>query len=225
MSLMNGTQLAVKSGAPEDVVMEALKGAGIKPAYADGAIQIYEAEQALDAVKKHLERIAEEEKRGDPRYLAGQIDRLHTHMAVEFKSFEEWVNTLVEGMDRLSKQNALLLKAVEKLGVRVPAEKPSRLRVAIIGLINDQRAMIEKEYSAKFDLRLYLSDDANNFASSVSNCDVAINMTKFTNHSIEDQIKASRTKLVRCTGGMTTLRETLDNIHAHMDDYRKELTT
>lgn len=98
------------------------------------------------------------------------------------------------------------------------SERPALTRVAIIGLLPNQQQLIEKEFRDAFDLRFYASDEAKGraFENALANCTHVIAMTNFINHGIEAAIRASRSKLIRIAGGMSTLRDRLTALYVEV---------
>lgn len=96
----------------------------------------------------------------------------------------------------------------------VPTVKARLPRIAVVGLLNDQKHMIEREFGDAFDLRMYDSDAAKGkgFSDVASNCRAVVVMTAFMNNGIESAVKAAGSRLVRVNGGMTGLRNTLTEL-------------
>lgn len=152
---------------------------------------------------------------------------------------EEALETLSKKLDRLAEQGPLLLRAIEKMHADVlesatkPAEQkvvfaeepatvvstpappevvvPKKPNVVVIGLIPNQKQMIDKEFSTSLRLSFYESDDAKGkqFTSHCASADAVFCMTAFMNHGIDAALKSSGTKAVRISGGMTSLRTAL----------------
>lgn len=99
----------------------------------------------------------------------------------------------------------------------VEQPKPAKPKVCIVGLLGDQKRMIEKEFGPVFDLRIYESGGHTNyggreFIDAISRVDHIVVMTSFIGHSAENAIRAVKAKPVRVTGGMTNLRDRLTEI-------------
>lgn len=97
------------------------------------------------------------------------------------------------------------------VSTQVSKPKP---KICIVGLIPSQEQFIKKEYSDVFEIKYFQSDVAKgrSFRNNVASCSVVLAMTAFINHGIEDLIAASNGRLIRLTGGMSTLRSKLDEI-------------
>lgn len=93
--------------------------------------------------------------------------------------------------------------------------RPRKRRVMIVGLLPAQQDLISKEFGRELDLRFVTSSaQVSNRAKELSSrSDVAVLMTKFVNHSAEDTIKAGGIRMIRVSGGMSSLRDTLISIY------------
>jgi len=89
--------------------------------------------------------------------------------------------------------------------------KVPKRRVGIVGLLGAQSELISKEFGKEFELRFFSSEAANGreFKNAIGNCDVVMLMTAFANHGIESAVTAAGSKLVRVTGGLSSLRDKL----------------
>jgi DNA-binding transcriptional regulator/RsmH inhibitor MraZ len=87
-------------------------------------------------------------------------------------------------------------------------------KVCVVGLLPDQTQILEKEFSDDFQLKYFESDKAKgpSFNSWASSSSAVLLMTAFCNHGIESSIRASKGKLIRITGGMSTLRQKLTEL-------------
>ena len=101
-----------------------------------------------------------------------------------------------------------------------PAAKPARTRVAVVGLIGTQKAIVEKEFKDVFDLRFFETDAASGraFREALSNCSAAFLMVGFATHSVDATIQESGTKLVRVSGGITSLRDKLTGYYLQVTE-------
>lgn len=101
---------------------------------------------------------------------------------------------------------------------QAPASTPAEplKKVAIVALLPDQKAMIEREFGKVLDLRIFSSDEARGNGSSLTsrltNCDAVFVMNHFTDRTIHDQIKKAGIKPIAVSGGMTKLRDALTNL-------------
>ncbi|MDO9252589.1 MAG: hypothetical protein Q7U48_13700 [Hydrogenophaga sp.] len=93
--------------------------------------------------------------------------------------------------------------------------KFAHFKVAIVGLRGDQVAMIKSEYGGnKLDLRFI--DGAKNCAADIrvasNQCDHVVAMLDFVSHSDSDVARAGTAKYIGLHGGMSTLRNKLNDI-------------
>lgn len=91
-----------------------------------------------------------------------------------------------------------------------------KMKVCIVGLLPSQTTLIEKEFGNDFQLKCFVSEKAKgpSFTAWASNANAVLAMTSFMDHSIEDCIRASRGRLVRLDGGLSTLRQKLSTMKA-----------
>lgn len=73
--------------------------------------------------------------------------------------------------------------------------------------------MIDKEYGSVFKITFYESDEAKgrSFAAHIRNVDAVFAMTSFMNHGIDVTIKNSGSRYHRVHGGMSKLRDKLND--------------
>lgn len=95
-------------------------------------------------------------------------------------------------------------------------KKSDKMKICIVGIIPSQEQFIRKEYGDFFDIKCFVSDQAKgaSFRACASGCSVVLAMTSFIDHHIEDTIRASKGRLVRLQGGMSTLRSKLNELRA-----------
>jgi hypothetical protein len=93
-------------------------------------------------------------------------------------------------------------------------------KILIVGLLDDQRHHIEREFGDCFDFK-YMGAEGSpaTLKESLKHCAVVITMTGFISHWIDDTIKVSPAKdhFIRLSGGMTALRQTLTDIFCKME--------
>lgn len=207
---------------------------GAAPDLAPVADRLAELRRGLDDAKAHFERELAQ------RLLAVSGDlheRLDTIEATCSKLVEQNVlllRALNDQREHMSDQLAALREIVLRMpapspepqaqeaaaapvaAAQTPAPdgKPKRMRIAIVGLLNNQRALIEREFGEAFDIRFFQSDDAKgrSFTDALQHCEMTLAMTAFINHGIDATVKAAGGKLVRIGGGMSSLRERLTAI-------------
>lgn len=104
--------------------------------------------------------------------------------------------------------------APRPVAVAAPPPAPRKMRVAIVGLLGDQKGMIEKEYDKCFNLRVYLSEDGRGkaFEDQIARCDAVVVMARFIGDSLEKVAKANGVRYVKVSGGMTSLRDKLTDL-------------
>lgn len=92
---------------------------------------------------------------------------------------------------------------------------PRRPRALIVGLLPGQQDIITREFGRELDLRFVTSQaQVSNRAKELSHTsDAAILMTKFVNHAAEDIIKSRGGRLIRVSGGLSQLRDTLTQFY------------
>jgi len=94
--------------------------------------------------------------------------------------------------------------------VRVEPAVPGQKRVVIVGLLNGQQQMIEKEFGGMGDLRFVPNDCSLPYLRGVArDVDSVLLMTKFTDHARQDVLKKINAPLSFVSGGMSQLREAL----------------
>lgn len=96
-----------------------------------------------------------------------------------------------------------------------PNNEARRPRALIVGLLPGQQDIITREFGRELDLRFVTSQaQVSNRAKELSHTsDAAILMTKFVNHAAEDIIKSRGGRLIRVSGGLSQLRDTLTQFY------------
>jgi hypothetical protein len=96
-------------------------------------------------------------------------------------------------------------------------QKSDKPAVLIAGLLPNQREMIKQEFGEVFDLRFYMTDEnlkklRNMLKGSV---DHFFTFTSKIEHASEDIAKSLNIKINRCSGGMTMLRQKLEELYVN----------
>lgn len=132
---------------------------------------------------------------------------------------------------QLAEQNRLLMRAIQDVKcAAAPAQPvpdtptpapsappippaPPKPRITIVGLLANQQQMILSEYNEVFDLKMFHTDDAqgSSFRAAAENSAAVFTMVSFINHTVENVIKSMKGKVIRVTGGMTSLRDKLND--------------
>lgn len=97
-----------------------------------------------------------------------------------------------------------------------PAPQPeAKLTVTIFGLLDAQAAMIDSEFGRDLNLRYVRASDAASQRARglIRTSDYVVTMTGFISHSTEDLIRSMGAKLIRVSGGMTSLRNELTRLY------------
>lgn len=91
----------------------------------------------------------------------------------------------------------------------------AKLTVTIFGLLDAQAAMIDSEFGRDLNLRYVRSSDAASQRARglIRTSDYVVTMAGFISHSTEDLIRSMGAKLVRVSGGMTSLRNELTRLY------------
>lgn len=102
----------------------------------------------------------------------------------------------------------------------LPAVK--KPRVVVIGLLNAQRALIEKEYNSVFDLEFFSSQEGRGkaFSSSAANAAAVMAMIGFIDHGVDNVMKAAGTRYTPVRGGLTALRDALTTLYVTQEEKR-----
>lgn len=102
-----------------------------------------------------------------------------------------------------------------------PTQEPREAgrRVLIIGLLQSQSEVIQKEFGNCFKLKFMLTQDARgrDFINACRFVDVVITMVRFIDHANSDAVKAAGVRLVMVNGGMSALKDKLTEmfVNAH----------
>lgn len=144
------------------------------------------------------------------RSLASSIiNRTHLHLAKAMAELTPAVQPLPE---KFSLEG--LLKEAEP--------EPKKPRVLIAGLIPSQEELIKAEYGTVFRLKFFRSDEnLQKLKSMLPFTDHFITFTSKISHAIEDHAKASGLPILRCSGGMSMLRNMLTELYVHADDEKQ----
>lgn len=228
--LITIAKFAPLHGVLNQSLYAAVKSAGVEPVHSmqlpRGVLRLYKPEDLMAV----LETMRTRKVLPAPGMSASPV----------LDELEDKVDKLLAMVDKLHAQNAVLLKAIEKvqptptvvLGPPQPAftelvpvenkpkPKPRLPKVLVVGLLNGQKSMIEQEFSPCFDLRFYTTDDAKGkqFEDALRQCDALLVMIAFINHGIEAQAKRCNVKITRVSGGMTSLRDVLTNLFVTMSE-------
>jgi hypothetical protein len=160
------------------------------------------------------------------------VDKLHQQNALLLRTLGDMKLDMINRLD-------VLQAAVEQLRVRTgdeplldqPPPLPATVkalepqarkpRIGIASLLDQQAAMIEREFSQVLDLRIIKSGDgrgARQIGEALASCDVVVGLVNFMGHSMEAAIKAKGAKVVKVGGGMTALREKLTELYVQSAD-------
>lgn len=107
-----------------------------------------------------------------------------------------------------------LLGIIRSEKARTPKRSSKNFAATIVGLMPGQAHMIKKEF--KFAKISFVSADARNSSQLVSlakNNNPVIFMTDFIRHAAVETVRAAHGNWVYVTGGMSTLREKLQELH------------
>lgn len=94
-------------------------------------------------------------------------------------------------------------------------QSEAKLTVTIFGLLDAQAAMIDSEFGRDLNLRFVRSSDAASQRARglIRTSDYVVTMAGFISHSTEDLIRSMGARLVRVSGGMTSLRNELTRLY------------
>lgn len=121
------------------------------------------------------------------------------------------VVTLLNGHLQTKLNKALLPK------MEVKMRKP---KLCIAGLLPQQAGMISSEFASVFDLYFWKNEEPRKLKEYASSCEAVFTVTDFIGHDTENLIKSVNGNLIRVSGGMTRLRETLTNYWVETTDER-----
>lgn len=145
--------------------------------------------------------------------LIKTVDQLATDLAEQFaKAFADRFQValeraLVAGMQQANQRAQAELKQLPGVRAHLP-------KVAIIGLLPDQVHMIEQEFKEMLDVRCHTTDYARGRGRIIAHgADVVVLMTKFISHDTQESVKPYAKRLELVSGGMTALRECLENLY------------
>ena len=94
------------------------------------------------------------------------------------------------------------------------ADKAPKPRVLVVGLLNDQASMIEKEFRDCLDLRfLRAGAPSQAVRSAAASCDHIVCMTGFIDHPTDTLLRKAGATYHGVAGGMTRLRDTLTELY------------
>lgn len=96
-----------------------------------------------------------------------------------------------------------------------PAKPAHRPAVTVVGLLPGQASMIKDEFGSEFNLHFVTSakNEATRLHGLCKTSDAVLTMTGFISHSLEKIIKSSGVRLVRVSGGMSSLRDELTMLY------------
>lgn len=89
----------------------------------------------------------------------------------------------------------------------------SKPKVFVAGLLGKQAARISQEFSKWFDLRFWKDDSPASLKSGAASCDVGILIGSKSSHNTAEVMRANCERYVSIQGGLTTLRNTLKELH------------
>jgi hypothetical protein len=92
--------------------------------------------------------------------------------------------------------------------------RPSKPKVLIAGLLPAQAGMIVDEFGEVFDLRFYMTDEnLKKLAKMLPGVDHFITFTSKIEHQTEKTAQSLGIPIIRCSGGMTMLRQKLEELY------------
>jgi len=106
--------------------------------------------------------------------------------------------------------------ALEKLPPALFREPAGPLKqVTIVGLLDKQAGMLHREYRKEFKLQFVASDHYSGprLKGLAANSEAVIVMTDFVKHAVDEIVLSVGGNLIRCPGGLTSLREKLDALY------------
>lgn len=98
-----------------------------------------------------------------------------------------------------------------------------RQSVTVVGLLAGQAQMITSEFGKEFNLHFVSSskNEAHRLSSLCKTSDAVIAMTGFISHSLDKIIKSSGVRLIRVSGGMSSLRDSLTQLYLQSEAEEK----
>jgi hypothetical protein len=148
-----------------------------------------------------------------------QVDEEIERGAAELRKLTEMsLSEISKAMEQLSAQQrpAPVLVAVPKEPAKPAAPAKPRLpRVCVVGLLPSQTRYAKEGFDDCLDLRFFSIDTSpQQLSSAFAECDVAVLMTKFINHSVTNAAKKAPEHRL-CPGGISGLREVLTDIYVN----------
>lgn len=164
--------------------------------------------------------------------MAREYQGLFKSISADLADLVDNTALLKTQIGQLAEQNRLLMRAIQdvKCAAAPPQPVPSapptpapsaspipptppKPRITIVGLLANQQQMILSEYNEVFDLKMFHTDDAqgSSFRAAAENSAAVFTMVSFINHTVENVIKSMKGKVIRVTGGMTSLRDKLND--------------
>lgn len=183
----------------------------------------HENEARTDTLLAGLAKLADQNV-----LLLRAVDNTRIDLLAQVKALQESIDAMAERPATVCLAEASRPSVVVPPATKPPrhnpepltAEKPVKPRVAVVGLLNAQQNVIEKEFGDAFDLRFFTSDAARGraFMEAISNCKPVLLMINFANHGIEDAVRAAGPNLVRVNGGMSSLRDKLTELFVKLGE-------
>lgn len=175
--------------------------------------------------------------------MAREYQGLFKSISADLADLVDNTALLKTQIGQLAEQNRLLMRAIQDVKcAAAPAQPvpdtptpapsappippaPPKPRVTIVGLLANQQQMILSEYGEVFDLKMFHTDDAqgSSFRAAAENSAAVFTMVSFINHAVENVIKSMKGKVIRVAGGMTSLRDKLNDYFVNSTP-RKEAT-
>ena len=147
-----------------------------------------------------------------------QVDEEIERGAAELRKLtEKSLSEINKAMEQLSAQQrpAAVLVAVPKEPAKPAPAKPKLPRVCVVGLLPSQTRYAKEGFDDCLDLRFFSIDTSpQQLSSAFAECDVAVLMTKFINHTITNAAKKAPEYRL-CPGGISGLREVLTDIYVN----------
>lgn len=182
--------------------------------------------------------------------MAREYQGLFKSISADLADLVDNTALLKTQIGQLTEQNRLLMRAIQDVkcaaapplpsasgvaGASTPSTPapsappippaPPKPRITVVGLLASQQQMILNEYSEVFDLKMFHTDDAQgaSFRAAAENSAAVFTMVSFINHAVENVIKSMKGKVIRVTGGMTSLRDKLNDYFVNQTP-KKEAT-
>lgn len=170
---------------------------------------------------------------------ASQVEALTEAVAQLQSQGPVLLKALANGHLDLSNKTLALQETIEAMGLKqapAPSAEPSapaaeappartKPRVVVVGLLDSQGAMIQREFSDAFDLTIYAGSElrgkSKGFIGKVISADHVLVMTRFVGHSAEDLVRAAGAKAIRVTGALTELRDRLTALFVELGETNK----